>query len=474
MLKGHWPFLNGVLCVVELLVVLCAFPVIYYAEFGLGDISLFDLLVHHKVLVSVYCLIWIYLSNHFQLYVTKRFVLFIHEAWNIIRATASCMIITSFVALFMNYPPPNLSYLEKTWVLQVFSLLFMRIAVRSIYQHIRARAGIYRRVLIVGRNTRSLKLVREIQATPESGILILGFVDAPGGNTRQDGSHDFKLLGDLEHLDEILKDQVVDEVFVTLPVKSFYSEIERIIQLCETIGLKVKIPTDLFNPRLSKSSITHYFDIPFIDLYTGPEMNWQLLAKRLIDLCISLLLIIFLLPFLIVVSILIKTTSKGPVFFRQERVGYNGRLFSMLKFRTMVENAEVLKEYLLTFNEMDGPVFKMENDPRVTTVGRLLRKTGIDELPQLINVVLGDMSLVGPRPPLLDEVRQYDLKDRRRLSMKPGITGTWQVSGRNSIPFEKWMEMDRDYIDHWSLWFDIKVLAKTIPALLRGLSSAKT
>jgi len=169
---------------------------------------------------------------------------------------------------------------------------------------------------------------------------------------------------------------------------------------------------------------------------------------------------------------LIKATSKGPVFFVQQRIGYNGRLFNCLKFRTMIENAEEIKKDLKKLNEMDGPVFKIKNDPRITKVGRFLRKTSIDELPQIINVLKGDMSLVGPRPPVPDEVSQYELEDRRRLSMRPGITCIWQVNGRNAIGFDKWMELDRQYIDNWSLWLDIKILAKTIPAVLRGSGAA--
>ena len=192
------------------------------------------------------------------------------------------------------------------------------------------------------------------------------------------------------------------------------------------------------------------------------------MVKRLIDIITSAILLVLFSPLFAIVSILIKTTSKGPIFFRQQRVSYNGRQFSFLKFRTMIENAEELKKDLMELNEMDGPVFKIKNDPRTTKVGRFLRKTSIDELPQLINVLKGDMSLVGPRPPLPSEVLEYGLADRRRLSMRPGITCIWQVNGRNDISFEKWMELDREYIDNWSLGLDLKILAKTIPSVIRG------
>ncbi len=322
--------------------------------------------------------------------------------------------------------------------------------------------------MIVGRNDRAAKIAQQIEETPDFGLRILGFIDSPNNNNEEGNIYNFNLIGSLEDLERILREQVVDEVFVTLPIKSFYSDIEKILSLCEQVGVEVKIPTDLFSLSLAKETISRFGDIQVIDLYTSPKMNSQLIAKRVIDVIASSIVLIFLPPLFAVVIILIKTTSKGPIFFKQQRVGYNGRLFTCLKFRTMIENAEILKGTLTASNEMDGPVFKIKDDPRITKVGRFLRKTSIDELPQLINVLVGDMSLVGPRPPVPGEVTQYDLTDRRRLSMRPGITCIWQVSGRNVISFEKWMELDRQYIDQWSLWLDMKILAKTITAVLRG------
>jgi exopolysaccharide biosynthesis polyprenyl glycosylphosphotransferase len=261
---------------------------------------------------------------------------------------------------------------------------------------------------------------------------------------------------------------VVDEVFVFLPIKSFYQVIEDIISICEIVGVEVKIPTDIFSMQLSKSTISFYGNVSVIDLFTSPKMNWHLFIKRMIDVAVSLTGLIILLPFFIIIMFLIKAASRGPAFFKQQRVGYNGRLFNCFKFRTMVADAELLKDDLMKYNEMDWPVFKIKADPRITKIGQFLRKTSIDELPQLLNVLLGDMSLVGPRPPIPEEVQHYDLPSLRRLRMKPGITGIWQVSGRNSVSFEKWMELDREYIDNWSLALDFKILLKTIPAVLKG------
>jgi exopolysaccharide biosynthesis polyprenyl glycosylphosphotransferase len=325
--------------------------------------------------------------------------------------------------------------------------------------------------LIIGRNHRAAQFVTKIEESPQLGLRIHGFLDAPNAQYN-DLFLNYKLIGGLDDLEEILRDQIIDEVFVFLPIKSFYSEMGNILCICENIGVEVKMPTELFNTKFSKSTVSLYGAISVIDLYTGPKMNWQLLVKRLIDKTASAIALLLLFPMFVAIAIVIKATSKGPVFFKQKRVGYNGRIFSCLKFRTMVENAEALKKELLALNEMAGPVFKIRNDPRVTKIGRILRKTSIDELPQLINVLKGDMSLVGPRPPIPSEVKEYDLMDRRRLSMKPGITCLWQITGRNDIPFEKWMDLDRQYIDNWSLWLDLKILLETIPAVLRGSGEA--
>jgi exopolysaccharide biosynthesis polyprenyl glycosylphosphotransferase len=192
----------------------------------------------------------------------------------------------------------------------------------------------------------------------------------------------------------------------------------------------------------------------------------QVLLKRIIDAGLSALALVLLSPLMLIVAILIRLGSPGPVFFAQERVGMNQRRFKIYKFRTMVEDAEQQKRSLSHLNECDGPAFKIAADPRITPVGKLLRKTSIDEIPQLINVLLGEMSLVGPRPPLPEEVGRYAWPDRKRLSVKPGITCLWQISGRNQVPFDRWMKLDREYVENWSLWLDLKILAMTVPAVI--------
>jgi exopolysaccharide biosynthesis polyprenyl glycosylphosphotransferase len=246
--------------------------------------------------------------------------------------------------------------------------------------------------------------------------------------------------------------------------------VESVIQLCELEGVEVWLTVDLFATKIAHASFDEMSGHPLIVFRSAPETSWQMLAKLLLDFMGSLLLIAFGALPMAVIALLIKLTSPGPVMFRQPRSGLNGKPFTIYKFRTMVTNAEQFKHELAAMNEMSGPVFKVTNDPRVTPVGKWLRKFSLDELPQLFNVLRGEMSLVGPRPLPVDEVKRFDdLAHRRRLSVKPGLTCLWQISGRNQISdFKEWVRLDLEYIDHWSLWLDLKILLRTIPAVLIG------
>jgi exopolysaccharide biosynthesis polyprenyl glycosylphosphotransferase len=416
-------------------------------------------------------LVWVYLAKRLRIYGSRRMESFVLEIRDVIRATFIAMGLALVPLVFSGRSPSVFVFFAQVWAFQTLILVIFRFFLRRFLRYIRSRGYNFRRVLIVGCNERAAKLAQEIESSPHLGLHILGFIDAPNGNGHPAPDYPFSVLGTLDDLEKIARKQVIDEIFIRLPIKSFYSEIARILHFCETVGVEAKLPTDLFDLPHSKSGVSEEFGLPIIDLYTSPKMSGQLLIKRAMDVVISLSVLLACLPVFAVVALLIKTTSRGPIFFTQQRVGYNGRLFSLWKFRTMVPDAEKLKGELASMNEMDGPVFKIKNDPRITRVGGLLRRTSIDELPQLWNVLRGDMSLVGPRPPVPSEVEKYILRDRRRLSMKPGITGVWQVCGRNCVPFDKWMDMDRQYIDEWSLWLDLKLLAKTLPAVLKGTGS---
>ena len=242
------------------------------------------------------------------------------------------------------------------------------------------------------------------------------------------------------------------------------------IQVCELEGVEVWLLADFFQTRLSQATADDLNGQPVLVFRTGPEASWQALAKTAIDFGGALVLLMLTAPVMLLAALAVRTTSSGPVFFRQQRAGLNGHPFTMLKFRTMVTNAEQLQQELARLNEMSGPVFKVTNDPRVTRVGRFLRRYSIDELPQLWNVARGEMSLVGPRPLPVHEVKRFDdPAHRRRLSVKPGLTCLWQISGRNNVTdFKEWVRLDLEYIDNWSLWLDVKILFRTIPAVFAG------
>lgn len=468
MLKKHKRSLARTFFLLDLLIVLSGFIAASYLRFGSGGRYFLSLPLQFNVFFISYVAAWIYLSKYLYLYDSKRLTSFRREALDVSKATLFCVVLASIPAFFFRELPLSRLFMLYIWGIQTGGLILFRYALRSFLKCIRRGGYNFRNLLIVGRNNRAARFLKSIEESPELGFQVVGLIDTAQTNETDPRFSKYSFLGPLISLETVLRTYVVDEVFVFLPIKSFYEDIEGILRVCEGVGVEVKLPTDLFNLKLAKSTISTYGDVPVIDLYTSPRRNWQFVAKRAIDVTASVVLLLLFSPVLAFVSILIKSTSSGPVFFKQQRLGYNGRLFNCLKFRTMVENAEELKKTLLPLNEASGPVFKIENDPRITKFGKVLRKTSIDELPQLINVLKGDMSLVGPRPPVPSEVIQYDLPHLRRLSMKPGITCLWQVNGRSAVAFEKWMELDKQYIDRWSLWLDFKILAKTIPAVLKG------
>lgn len=254
--------------------------------------------------------------------------------------------------------------------------------------------------------------------------------------------------------------------------QTYFADVEQAILACEIEGVEAWLFTDFVRTAIAHTVIDEFHGKPVLVFRTTPELTGQLLAKRLIDIIGAGAGLAIVGPLIILpVAIAIRLTSGGPVFFRQRRSGLHGRQFTMYKFRTMVSNAEMLRAELAAFNEVTGPVFKIQNDPRITPLGRFLRRSSIDELPQLWNILWGDMSLVGPRPPIPTEVEQYDPWHRRRLSMKPGLTCLWQISGRSQLSFDRWMKLDLEYIDQWSLWLDLKILLRTIPVVFRGIGA---
>jgi exopolysaccharide biosynthesis polyprenyl glycosylphosphotransferase len=367
----------------------------------------------------------------------------------------------------------TLPFLAYFWAISTIVLCSFRLLMRVILARVRAHGRNLRYMLILGTNPRAIEFARRITASRERGYKLLGFVDDewPGLAAFRAAGH--PLVSDYAGLAEYLRRNVVDEVAIYLPFGSFYGHSSEVASLCEQHGILMRFNSDIFGLKTTRWRAEEFDGNHYIATYTGVAEGWAMTAKRTLDIVISALLLIILSPMLIAASLAIKLTSPGPVFFLQERIGLNKRRFRIYKFRTMVPNAEGLMAKLEVHNEASGPVFKIKNDPRITPIGKLLRRSSIDELPQLLNVFTGDMSLVGPRPlPVRDYEGFNEDWQRRRFSVKPGITCLWQVNGRSGVSFDQWMLLDLQYMDEWSLWLDFKILAKTVPAVMKGSGAA--
>ena len=347
------------------------------------------------------------------------------------------------------------------------SLSLERTFLNYYWRTVANRDFLQRKILVVGTGPRARSLIKKVRAHEEWGLRMVGILDK---EPKWVGEvvEGLPVLGTLDELDKILRSRVVDEVLFFTP-RSWMAEIEKAVLTCEAMGVRATVAIDFFNLNFARADASDLAGTPIVSFETTPADQWQLAIKRLLDFLISAISLALLLPLFLILAILIKATSPGPIFFRQIRAGLNGRRFTLYKFRSMVADAEAKQPGLKSLNEMEGPVFKLANDPRLTPIGKWLRRTSVDELPQLINVIKGEMSLVGPRPPLPEEVLHYAPWQMRRISMRPGITGYWQVMGRNRIKdFNRWAQLDLKYIDQWSILLDLKIFLKTIPVVLFG------
>jgi exopolysaccharide biosynthesis polyprenyl glycosylphosphotransferase len=320
--------------------------------------------------------------------------------------------------------------------------------------------------LVVGTDERAKRLIAALRQYPEAGWVVRGCVSLDPSKL-DEIVEDTPVIGSLRDLPGILQGGVVDEVFFAVAPQRL-EEITDALEVCENLGVDVRVLVDLYRPAQAHPFVEELFTLPFYGFSPTLTRQGVLAAKRLLDLVGASILLVAGAPLFVAIGLMIKLTSRGPIIFRQERSGFHGRRFWMYKFRTMVQSAERMREDVAHLNEMSGPVFKATDDPRLTVVGPFLRGLSLDELPQLVNVLKGEMSLVGPRPLPVYEASLIKGAQRRRLAMRPGMTGLWQVSGRNAIDFDGWMQMDLLYVDRWSLSLDFEILLRTIPVVLRG------
>jgi exopolysaccharide biosynthesis polyprenyl glycosylphosphotransferase len=424
---------------------------------------------------SLLVLAWHLIFSLSGLYVSRRLSGRRGEVIDVIKATSLGTLVILLGAIVFHITLVTAAFLAVFWFVSMSTTVVSRLLLRVTLAAMRKRGRNLRDIVIVGTNGRALEFARRLISFPEIGYRIAGFVDQNWEGLEAFQRSGYALASDFSGFPQFLRTTVVDEVVLALPFRSMHDEGSRIVALCQEQGVTVRVLTNLFDMKMARSSAEEVEEEgdPLVTHSTASVDGWAILAKRILDFTISFLLIILLFPVLLIVAALIKFTSPGPILFTQKRLGLNKRRFNVYKFRTMVLDAEKRMREIEHLNEVSGPVFKVKNDPRIIPIGRFLRKTSLDELPQLFNVVTGDMSLVGPRPlPVRDYEGFNEDWQRRRFSVKPGITCLWQIRGRSSISFEKWMELDLQYIDKWSLWLDLQILLRTIPAVLKGSGAA--
>lgn len=403
----------------------------------------------------------------------------IRNAPQIAKTLAMASIETMVVCLSLVYMVYKKDVVSRGQMVLAPALLFIFLCIKTalvkkILTELRRRGYNYREILFVGSGARLEEFLRMVESHPFWGFRVKGILtDAPEKWKKGDRIHQAEIVGEARETIEWAEKNPVDEV-IFFPERMNLEETARILEGCETMGLRTRMAANFFNRRLASVELDYFESVPLITFSPTRRMGAALFAKYAIDRIAAALFILIFSPLFLLIMLLIKLTSGrgAPIFYRQIRSGLNGKPFTLFKFRSMRVGAEKELESLRAKSDVSGPVFKMKSDPRVTPVGRILRKFSLDELPQFYNVLRGEMSLVGPRPPIPSEVENYDRWQRRRLSMKPGITCLWQVMGRNKIDFETWMKLDLQYIDNWSLWLDFTILIRTIFVVLLGYGAS--
>jgi exopolysaccharide biosynthesis polyprenyl glycosylphosphotransferase len=464
MLKQQARLVAAGLRLIDLAVLAAAFPIAYVIRdrlLGERFTYLYPISRYWPILATT-LLLWIAAAWLTQLYGAYRTRTLGVEVGRMARTMLLVVLVVAAGGFIGKQHDISRLFVGIYFCLAFLLLAANRAALRFAARTARRRGYNTRTFAVVGSGKLAEGVVDALLSHPEWGLVFAGYVveegkEAPGG----------RILGRLGELGSLLERHALDEVIFAVP-RERLEDIEQALLLCEEQGVGVKLCLHFFPRRIARLTLEELEGVPMLSFGSVPDDSVALFFKRAFDIAVSALALALGSPLFAAISLAIKIDSRGPVFFRQERAGRYGRTFTLYKFRSMRDGAEEDLRHIEHYNEMDGPVFKMRSDPRVTRVGRLLRKLSLDELPQFWNVLRGEMSVVGPRPPIPAEVKAYERWQRRRLSVKPGITCTWQVSGRNEVDFQRWMELDLRYIDTWSLWGDLKIFLKTIPAVLLG------
>lgn len=434
---------------------------------GLADFLALQVTVKNLLLLISFCFLWQSLCGLCRLYQPAGLNSHREEAMRVVTACTLGSLCTAGLIISGVVSALPMRSIPYFWLAAVATTLVARHIVHVLDPEWTSAGRLTRRLLIVGSGSRALKLYEAMINQAGNNYKLIGFVDSRPAQEMDDAVAT-RLVGSLAELENILARHVVDEVLIALPIKSCYNQIQETIETCERVGIDCKYLSDIFRVSHAKPHFERTRHFPVISMKMTND-DYRLLIKRALDIMVGAAALVFLSPLMLLTAIAIKLTSPGPIIFAQSRYGLNKRRFKMYKFRTMVPNAEALQKQLEDKNEVQGPVFKIKNDPRLTPIGKFLRKTSIDELPQFYNVLLGDMSLVGPRPLPERDVAQFsEASLLRRFSVKPGLTCLWQISGRSNTDFDNWIRQDLEYIDQWSLGLDLMILLKTPPAVLKG------
>ena len=461
-----WNLVGIIMGAVDILAIASAFQLSYF----INNFETSGFFFSQKGLMIIFLailplwLITLYILNATEIPRTKRYrVLFIEYMES---AVVVALILLVFYFLFKNYKISRRVLVEFTFLGFLF-LFFVRWLEYKVFKTYRLKGFNLANIVLIADET-SVPFIEKLRSFPEWGYRIV-LIFTNSGKLNEEYRGMYKILPDRlrEVLQEVMETDTIDEV---LYIKDQINPavVRTAIRSCEELGVTFRVMTKNLQPRLTNAFISIVANEKFLTFINIPYRPFALAVKKFMDISISAILFIILSPLMLVIGLLILLTSGSPVIYRQARIGLRGREFDLYKFRTMIKNADAIKGELDSLNEMDGPAFKMKNDPRITKIGKLLRRSGLDELPQLINVLSGEMSLVGPRPPLQEETKQYKRWQLRRLSVKPGLSCFWQVKpDRNSIKFEKWMELDLTYIDNWSPRLDFIILLKTIKTVFQ-------
>jgi len=428
--------------------------------------------VENFVLFAVLLLMWHLVHAAFGLYNSRRMLSCLADVRDVIKASVAGTVLMGAAGFALHVRMFSVRFLFIFCVAACAASILSRILMRIMLQQARKHGRNLRNIVVVGTGRQASQFAEMIESRPELGYRILGFVDQSWAGLDEFCQDGHPILCDFDGLEEFLRTSVVDEVVIALPTSTLYAQAAKVAAICGLQGIMIRVFSDFFDLRLANASADDILGGLLISHYTSMAEGWRTDAKRVFDIVVSSVLLLLLSPLFLVIAILIKLSGPGPVFFTQDRIGLCKRQFRMYKFRTMVVNAEQRMRELEHLNEASGPVFKLKDDPRITPLGKLLRQSSLDELPQLINVLKGEMSLVGPRPLPVRDYQGFNQDwQRRRFSVRPGLTCLWQIAGRSSIPFETWMQLDLQYIDRWSFWLDLRILMRTIPAVLKGFGA---